>query len=71
MNWQRNGCGDGQLGLGFTSGDYTIYETYDSYNLQQMHGGKRRDYYWVLKKGEQILGYASTAKALKKIAESI
>lgn len=69
MKWKRNGTGDGQLGMGYTSGDFKIFETYDSYNLQKEFGGKRSDYYWVLKKGDKILGYASTAKALKKLAE--
>ena len=59
------------IGGGYASGAYIIEETFNSYNLCKEMGGKRSDYYWVLTRGEKILKYASTAKALKAYAETL
>lgn len=69
MKWSKRNIDAGYLGSGYESGDYIIKETHNSYNLQKEKGGKRSDYYWVLMKGDEVLKYASTAKALKAYAE--
>lgn len=71
MKWSKRVDDRSNLGGGYESGDYIIKETFNSYNLRKEMGGKRSDYYWVLMKGEEVIKYASTAKALKTYAETI
>lgn len=72
MKWtKRNQLGAGALGQGYESGEYIIEETYKSYELQKQYGGKKSDYYWMLKKGNEIIKYAGTAKTLKQFAETL
>ena len=72
MKWTKNNdMGAGALGQGYKSGEYTIKETYKSYELQQKYGGKRCDYYWVLSKGDKVIKYGKTAKMLKAYAEEL
>lgn len=71
MKWSKRSDNRSNLGGGYESGDYIIKETFNSYNLQKEMGGKRSTYYWVLMKGNEIITYASTAKALKAYAETI
>ena len=74
MKWKKINDGSGCLGQGYKCGDYIIEETFDSYNLQRQHGGRKSDYYWKLTRldiiiGDKIIKYANTAKALKAFAE--
>lgn len=71
MKWIKRTHDAGNLGGGYESGEYIVHETFDSYNLQKEHGGKRSDYYWVLKKGNEVIKYANTARALKTYAETL
>ena len=71
MKWNKRNVEPGYLGSGYESGDYIIEETYKSQELQKQHGGKRSNYYWVLKRNGEAIKYASTAKALKTYAETI
>lgn len=71
MKWSKRTNDRSNIGGGYESGAYIIKETFNSYNLCKELGGKRSNYYWVLMKGEEIITYASTAKALKAYAETI
>ncbi|MBR5281059.1 MAG: hypothetical protein IKU26_08855 [Clostridia bacterium] len=72
MKWtKRTNYEVGNLGAGYISGDFIIEETYNEYYLQKEYGEKKSDYFWVLKKGNKPIKYASTAKALKQFAETI
>lgn len=72
MKWmKRREYGSGYLGQGYQCGDYIIEETYRSQELQRQHGGKVADYYWMLKKGGEVVRYGRTAKMLKEYAETI
>lgn len=72
MKWtKRNEQGAGCLGQGYQSGEYIVEETSyrKTYELQEHHGGRVKDYYWTLRKGETIIKYGSTAKSLKQYVE--
>ena len=72
MKWnKRNNWGPGYLGQGYESGEYIIEETTNYYELAKENGGKQKDYWWVLRKNEEPIKYASTAKALKQYAEDL
>lgn len=71
MKWTKRTDNISNVGGGYECGEYIIKETFDSYNLQNKYGGKRNNYYWVLIKGDEVIKYASTAKALKTYAETI
>lgn len=71
MKWSKRTDDRSNIGGGYESGDYIIKETFNSYNLQKENGGKRSNYYWALMKGDEVIKYASTAKALKAYAETI
>lgn len=72
MKWTKaNDFGAGYLGQGYRCGAYTIEETFKSHELQKALGGRRSDYFWQLSNGNNVIKYASTAKALKQYAETL